>query len=97
MKGKVKNMKCDNCPARSKDSQFTGCLVLRHSIHSYDGCNRTEEKIRSELDNWLKNASESEIERFSFWKSCGIDSHWVPAIELKSERKDEKIINGSMQ
>ena len=83
-------MKCDKCPARSKDGQFIGCLALKHRIHSYDGCNRTEEKIRAELFRWLQNASKSEIERFSFWNNCGVDSHWVAASKLKSEMREEE-------
>ena len=76
-------MKCDHCPARSKDGNWTGCLALKHSIQDYDGCNRSEEKIRKELAEWLKSTSESEIARFSFWKNDGLNSCWVPAAEMK--------------
>ena len=78
-------MKCANCPAYSKDFISTGCVVLKHSIRDYNGCNRSEEKIRSELVNWFKKTTKSEIERFEFWKTCGLDSHWQSASELKDE------------
>lgn len=76
-------------PCEKQRWSVTGCLALKHSIQSYDGCNRTAEKIRAELFRWLKNASKAEIERFSFWKSCGINSHWVDASKLKSEMLEE--------
>ena len=81
-------MKCDRCPARSKNSNWTGCLTLKHSIQDYDGCNRTEEKIRAELTEWFNATTESELRNFKFWKSDELNSCWISAEELKKKLEE---------